>query len=84
MQTCKSGWLEKFSVGRGLLPVKNWQRRWFQVDHTGLNYSKAPSDKPSARTRIPFSERIHGASAEGVKQLAADSGLDEKMVIANF
>lgn len=50
----KSGWLEKFSVGRGILPVRNWQRRWFVVDHRGLNYSKSPSHEAQRRTQVPF------------------------------
>ena len=54
MDLQKTGWLEKFSVGRGIIPVKNWQRRFFTVNHRGLNYSKAPGIPGEARTYIPF------------------------------
>lgn len=50
----KTGWLHKFSVGRGILPVKNWQKRWFSVNNTGLNYSKGPDVPAQQRTFIPF------------------------------
>ena len=62
LQLIKSGWLEKYSVGRGIIPLKNWQRRWFCVDHAGLNYSKTPTEAPSKRTFIPF---VAGAGADG-------------------
>jgi hypothetical protein len=54
MELQKTGWLEKFSVGRGLIPVKNWQKRFFTVNHRGLNYSKAPGIPGEQRTYIPF------------------------------
>jgi hypothetical protein len=62
MEMMRTGWLEKYSVGRGLIPLKNWQRRWFCVDHAGLNYSKSPMEAPSRRTFIPF---VAGPGANG-------------------
>lgn len=67
LQMVKSGWLEKYSVGRGIIPLKNWQRRWFCVDHAGLNYAKAPTETPSRRTFIPF---ISGSGSDGDVLLA--------------
>jgi hypothetical protein len=62
LQLIKSGFLEKYSVGRGIIPLKNWQRRWFCVDHAGLNYAKSPTEAPSRRTFIPF---ITGSCSAG-------------------
>uniref|UniRef100_A0A7S1QAK3 PH domain-containing protein n=1 Tax=Neobodo designis TaxID=312471 RepID=A0A7S1QAK3_NEODS len=62
LQMVKNGWLEKYSVGRGIIPFKNWQRRWFCVDHAGLNYAKSPNEAPSRRTFIPF---VAGSAASG-------------------
>ena len=50
----RTGWIEKYSVGRGILPIKNWQRRWFSVDNHGLNYSKSQFEPPAKRTYVPF------------------------------
>lgn len=50
----KTGMLEKYSVGRGFFPVKNWQRRFFIVTYRGLNYSKGPQLPASTRTFVPF------------------------------
>jgi hypothetical protein len=61
MELHRTGWLEKFSVGRGLIPVKNWQKRFFTVNHRGLNYSKGPGIPGEGRTYIPF---VTAASAE--------------------
>lgn len=54
MELSRSGWLEKYSVGRGFIPVRNWQKRWFTVTHDGLNYSKTPDVRGDGRTYIPF------------------------------
>lgn len=50
----RTGWIEKYSVGRGILPIRNWQRRWFSVDNHGLNYSKSQFEPPAKRTYVPF------------------------------
>lgn len=50
----RTGWIEKYSVGRGILPIRNWQRRWFTVDNHGLNYSKSQFEPPQKRTYVPF------------------------------
>lgn len=60
----KSGWLEKYSVGRGLIPLKNWQRRWFTVDHSGLNYSKTQFEPASRRTFVPFIANASAANGD--------------------
>lgn len=63
MELSRSGWLEKYSVGRGLFPVKNWQRRYFTVSHSGLNYSKSKDVPADNRTYIPF------VAAEGFHEI---------------
>lgn len=50
----KSGWLEKFSVGRGIFPFRNWQRRYVVATHAGLNYSSSSTSAGEARTFVPF------------------------------
>lgn len=57
----RSGWVEKYSVGRGFFPVRNWKRRWLMVNHHGLNYSKDPKTEPQTRTFIPFTENSEKA-----------------------
>jgi hypothetical protein len=57
MELIKQGYLEKYSVGRGMLAIKNWQRRWFSVDHRGLSYAKAPHTEPRRGTNVPFVAR---------------------------
>jgi hypothetical protein len=50
----RKGWIEKYSVGRGMLPLRNWQRRWFTIDNHGLNYAKSNFEAPQRRTYVPF------------------------------
>lgn len=53
-ESTKVGWLEKFSVGRGVIKFKNWKKRFFTVDCNGLNYSKSDKKPGAPRTYIPF------------------------------
>ena len=61
----KCGWVEKYSVGRGFFPVRNWKKRWLMVTHQGLNYAKGPNQEAQNRTYVPFIQS--GNAKDGVK-----------------
>ncbi|KAH9586558.1 hypothetical protein LSM04_009356 [Trypanosoma melophagium] len=64
------GWLEKFSVGRGLFSTHGWQKRYVVVAREGIGYmhrAPEPSMRPaSAHCFIPFEEPQR--KRDGVKQ----------------
>eukprot|EP00758_Cryptobia_borreli_P010778 Tbor_TRINITY_DN5600_c0_g1::TRINITY_DN5600_c0_g1_i1::g.8255::m.8255 len=58
VENTKSGYLYKYTVGRGSNLFRNWRRRWFTADHNGLNYSKNEKTVPLSRNLIPFISSI--------------------------
>ena len=63
--TVKCGWVEKYSVGRGFFPVRNWKKRWLMVTHQGLNYAKDQGSPAAGRTYVPFVSKTLGSAAAG-------------------
>jgi hypothetical protein len=50
--TTKSGYLEKYSMGRSFLSGKNWKKRFFTADASGLTYYESKDGKQIGRIDI--------------------------------
>ena len=62
MALSKEGWLEKYSVGRGALPMKNWRKRYFVANVSGLDYFDNP---PRSQTNNLKGKPLDGDSRKG-------------------